>query len=49
MLLLSLRAFILLEKTRIIHGSYINIALLISLYSEYSDALSKLNRPYNSN
>jgi hypothetical protein len=49
MLLLSLKAFILLKKTRIVYGSYTNMALLISLYSKYSDALSKLNRPYNSN
>jgi hypothetical protein len=49
MLLLSLKAFILLEKTGIVRGSYINIALLVPLYSKYSDALSKLNRPYDSN
>jgi hypothetical protein len=49
MLLLSLRAFILLKKTRIVRGSYTNIAPLVPLYSEYSDALSKLNRPHDFN
>jgi hypothetical protein len=49
MLLLSLRASILLGKTRIVRGSYTNTAPLIPLYSEYSDASSKLNRPHDSN
>jgi hypothetical protein len=49
MLLLSLRAFILLKKTRIVRGSYTSTALLVPLYSKYSDTLSKSNRPYDFN
>jgi hypothetical protein len=48
MLLLSLRASILLGKTRIVRGSYTSTAPLVPLYSECSDASSKSNRPYDS-
>jgi hypothetical protein len=49
MLLLSFKAFILLRKTRIIRGSYTSIALLVPLYSKYSNALFKSNKPHDFN